>query len=117
MAYEQTFFIVPSRILDLPNITLQLVRFYETIFQFWNKGKNCFLSNELIKERTGMKSDSTVSDAFQYFEENKEMKRIYKGSKRYIVQTLFIEHSDEDGPLPCERGKVPVDNLDRKSVV
>ena len=41
--YKETFFIVPSYILDLPGITLGYLKVYETIFQFWNKNQICFI--------------------------------------------------------------------------
>jgi len=84
--YQAAFFIVPSRILNLPNITLAYLRIYETIFQFLNHGKPCFLSNEMIKERTGVTSISTLIDSFKYFEAHGELKRITKDGKRYFIQ-------------------------------
>ena len=47
-SYKETWFIVPSYILDLPNITLGFLRVYEAFFQFHNKGLPCFLSNKLL---------------------------------------------------------------------
>lgn len=94
--YKSAFFVVPSRILELPNLTLQLLRFYETIFQFWNHGKICFLSNDLLMERCGMKSKSTIQEAFEYFEGHGEIKREFKGKKRYITNpNQRIELEDE----------------------
>lgn len=97
-AYSSPFFTIPSRILDIPNITLQLLRFYETIFQFWHHGKNCYLSNEMIKERTGISSTSSISKAFQFFEEAKEMYRVYLDGKRFIVQPSHSIALPDDSP-------------------
>lgn len=110
--YTSNFFIVPSHVLELPEITLSFIRFYETIFQFWNHGKPCFLSNSMIKERTGIKSDSTINEAFEYFEEHNEMKRVTENSQRYIVrpeQKISISEPVDnfeivDKPLAVARG-------------
>ena len=85
-SYKATFFVVPSRILDLPGITLAFLKFYETIFQFWNHGKFCYLSNDMLKERSGISSSATIQEAFVFFETLGEMKRKTKGKLRYIVQ-------------------------------
>ena len=84
--YQPVFVMFPSRIWNLPGITLQLVKFYEKIFQFWNKSHDCFVKNETLKEYTGMSSDSSISSAFQYFEALGEMKRIRKNGRRFIIQ-------------------------------
>ncbi len=83
--YQQSFFIVPTRIRNLPGMTLAFLYFYETIFQFLNHGKNCYLSNDAIKMRTGITSSSTIQAAFEYFEKHGELKRVQKGKKRYII--------------------------------
>ena len=44
--------LVPQRVLNIPGITKSFIKFYATIAQFWNNGKDCFLSNEAIQERT-----------------------------------------------------------------
>lgn len=98
MTYQQAFCVVPYRILNLPGLTIQLLKFYETIFQFWHHGKDCFLKNDVLKERTGMQSDSTISDAFQYFEGHGEMKREMRKGKRFIVQ--------------CTPGSVEIESVD-----
>jgi|ERR1051326_197731 hypothetical protein len=106
--YQASFFIVPARIMNLPDLTLAYLRIYETIFQFWNHGKTCFLSNEIILERTGIKSRSTVKEALLYFEKHNELKRITKNGKRYLVSPAHgveIAASMED----------PVDNFDNIS--
>lgn len=83
--YNETFFIVPSYILDLPNITLGYLKVYETIFQFWNKGRACFLSNPVIQERTGLGS-TQVKDALSFFETHGELIRFSKAGKRYLAR-------------------------------
>jgi hypothetical protein len=84
--YKPSFFVVPFHITELPDITFAFLKFYETIFQFWNKGLNCFLSNSIIMERTGIKSISTINDAFQFFEKHNEMRREVQNGQRYIIQ-------------------------------
>ncbi len=51
--YEDTFYIIPRYIRKIPGLTLAFLDVYETMFQFWNKGRDCFLTNSTISERTG----------------------------------------------------------------
>ncbi len=97
--YQSAFFIVPSRILNLPNITLAQLRVYETIFQFINHDKPCFLSNQMIKERTGISSYSTINEAFHFFELHGELKRVLKNGKRYFVQPSRHISVENDQPV------------------
>jgi len=89
--YHQVWAVIPKHIFDLPDMTIQLLRFYETIFQFWNNGAQCFLTNSMIKKRTGIKSDSTISEYFQYFESKGLMIRKIINGKRYIIQNNQIQ--------------------------
>lgn len=84
-SYESAFYIVPTHIRKLKGMSLVFLDVYETIFQFWNHGKPCFLSNKMIMKRTGH-SATTVRDALIFFEKNNEMVRKIEGGKRYIVQ-------------------------------
>lgn len=100
MSYESAFFIVPSRIMELPNITLAQVRIYETIFQFWNHGKWCYLSNAAIMDRTNIKSERTIQDALLFFESHNELIRETKNGKRYLCQpTRKLELCDDNDPV------------------
>lgn len=86
-SYQQSFFTVPYRIITLPGITIQLIRFYEKIFQFWYRDHECFIGNDELMEHCGMKSESTISKAFQFFEKAGEIKReIRPSGQRYIIQ-------------------------------
>lgn len=110
--FEQTFVVIPKRIWDLPDITLQFLKFYETIFQFWHRGKKCFLTNQSIKDRTGIKSTSTLIEAFSFFEQHNEMKRITNDSgKRLIIDPRhsieFEEENEEKGYRSSDRGVSP----------
>lgn len=99
-SFKSAFFIIPSHILDLPGITLTYLKFYETMFQFWNHGKRCFLSNAAIMERTGIKSLSSIHDAFKYFENHGLIRRLGHDNNRYIVQVasvIDIESNEEGG--------------------
>jgi hypothetical protein len=102
-SFSKTFYIIPYHIRKLPGMTLALLDFYETIFEFWNNGKDCYLSNEAIMKRIGIKSDRTLKDAFRYFENHNEMKRVFKNNKRYIAKVNKVE---------CELtiDDIPVDN-------
>jgi hypothetical protein len=76
---------IPSDIWDLPNLTIQLLRFYEKIYQSVCFPKGCFLSNEILKEYSGMSSDSSISEAFKYFEASGKIKRVIDNGRRYLI--------------------------------
>jgi hypothetical protein len=84
-SYKAAFFITPSYILDLPGLTLCYLRVYETIFQFWNHGKPCYLSLKRIGERTKV-SESQICEALNFFENAGELIRRKRNGKRYFVQ-------------------------------
>lgn len=85
--YKETWFIVPSYIVDLPGLTLRSLKVYETIYQFWNKSRKCFLSNPEIERRTGVKV-TQVKEAIAFFEKHGELDRIQIGMKRYLIQPI-----------------------------
>lgn len=90
--YNQNFFITPFYIANLPGMTLSYLRVYEIIFQFWNKGRTCFLSNPTIHERTGV-CLTQIKEALNFFENLGELKRVTKGTRRYLIQPeRAIEH-------------------------
>ena len=112
---QKVWFTVPYHIRKLPGMTLALLDFYETIFEFWNKGNPCFLSNSAIMERTGIKSSTTIHDAFTYFEQHNAMKRVFENGRRFIIQVLKVETENEKSvdnkPNNCTniaRGTTPV---------
>ncbi len=83
--YQPAFFIVPSYILSIPNITLCYIKVFETIFQFWNHSKPCYLSLQAISERTNV-CKSQICEALKFFEEKGELIRRKKGGRRYLIQ-------------------------------
>jgi len=95
--YESAFFVIPSRIMNLPNLTLSFLKIYETIFQFWNHGRDCYLSNLMIMKRTGINSESTIRKAFMFFEKHNELIRVYEGTNRYLKQPQKMVKIDPDG--------------------
>lgn len=104
--YQSAFFIVPSRILKLPELQFSHLKIYETIFQFWNHDKPCYLTNSVIMERTGISSESTLRDAFIYFEKHNELiRRKIKGKRHFIQPERIIEVKDQ-----------PVDKLENYSI-
>lgn len=98
--YTSAFFIVPSYIPYLSGMTLNFLKVYETIFQFWNKKKNCFLSNSAIVERTGVQI-TQVKEALNFFEKYNELIRIQKGLKRFIAQPLKHIETDPEAAPPA----------------
>jgi hypothetical protein len=105
--YQDTFYIIPRHIRHLEGMTLTYLDFYETCYQFWNKGRSCYLSNSIIKQRTGIKSDSRINEAFQYFEKHNVLKREYKNGRRYITPILCEVETDE-GVSPEREGGIAV---------
>lgn len=87
--YKETWFIIPRSILDIQGVTLSYLKVFETIFQFWNKGRKCFLSNPEIARRTGLKV-SVIKEAIAFFEKNFELERVQIGLKRYLMQPLKV---------------------------
>jgi len=105
--YKETFLFVPSHIVDLPGMTIGRLKFYSAIFQLWHKNMPCFLSNDILSERSGLKKTQII-EAFLYFEKHNCLSRVQKGSRRYIVQpTLKIESYNSENnqhtglPVPC----------------
>lgn len=95
ISYQSAFFIVPARIMNLAGLTLTYLKVYETIFQFWNHGKDCYLSTSAIMLRINVSSDSVVREAFAFFEKHNELKRITKNGRRYLQQPSNIIEIDE----------------------
>lgn len=91
--YEDTYYILPRYIRKLPGITLAYLDVYETIFQFWNKNKNCFLGEDSLCERTGY-GRSIIYQALAFFENHNELKRIKKGGRRYLIKPERIIETD-----------------------
>lgn len=91
--YKETWFIVPHHIVDLEGMTIGRLRVFQTIFQFWNKGRKCYLSNPEISRRTGLKI-TQVKEAISYFEKHNELERIQIGLKRYLMQPLKVVGTD-----------------------
>lgn len=83
--YKSAFFIVPSYITELPGITWAFIKVYETIFQFWNHKKPCFLSDSSLLDRAKV-GQSQLYEAFAYFERHGELVRRKNNGKRYLVQ-------------------------------
>lgn len=104
--YKETWFIVPRSIVDLPDISLGFLKVFETIFQFWNKGRKCYLSNPEISKRTGLKI-TQVKEAIAYFERHKELERIQIGMKRYLMQPLKVVEIPGLEVVPKEVAALP----------
>ena len=108
--YEETFYIIPRYIRKLPDITLAYLDIYETIFQFWNKNKACFLGEESLCERTGYQR-RIIYKALAFFEAHNELERIRKNGKRYLVRPMKIIETD------CEFNDEKVIHIDSTEIV
>lgn len=91
--YEETFFIVPRYILKLEGLTFAYLKVFETIYQFWNKGRPCFLSNPRIESRTGV-NQREVRNALAFFEKHNELERKVINGQRYLMQPQKIIKTD-----------------------
>ena len=97
--FTSTFFIVPSYIMFLPGITLGFLKVYETIFQFWNHNKPCFLSEDSLCERTEL-GRSQVYEALSYFENLNELIRVKKKGTRYFIRPIKDLETDCTENIP-----------------
>jgi len=91
--YQDTFYIIPRYIRHLHGMTLAYLDIYETIFQFWNKNKTCFLGEDALCERTGYKR-AVIYKALSFFESHNELKRVKKNGKRYLIKPEKIIETD-----------------------
>jgi hypothetical protein len=114
--YEAAFFIIPRYIRKLPGLTLAYLDVFEYLFQFWNRGQQCYLKNKTIMEKTGIESESTIREAFMFFEKQGVMKRVQSGRKRYLVLiTPDIEHEAGENSENNSNENNPVDNSSQNS--
>ena len=96
MSFELNLAIIPNRIYYLEGVQLSFIKIYVHIFNLWHSNKPCFIGVKEFMQRTGLKK-TAVYDALNYFEKMGEIKRITKGTKRYIVQpTKSIETEIDD---------------------
>ena len=96
--YEETFYIVPTYIRKLPDITLGYMDVYSIMFQFWNKGLECYMDNKEFIIRTGY-TKQYLAEAFRFFESFNELKRLVIGKKRYLIQPEKRIQSDCEQPV------------------
>ena len=100
--YEETYYMVPTYIRKMPGMTLGYMDVYNIIFQFWNKGKQCYVKNEIFIERTGF-TERYIREALTYFEGLGELKRVMKGKRRYLVKPEKIIEVEIDNEQPVDK--------------
>lgn len=103
--FELNLATLPNHILYLEGVQLSYIKVFVQIFNFWHSQKPCYLSNKQLIERTGLHR-TTIIDAISFFEQQNVLKRVQKGSKRYLVQTAKV--------VECENE--PVDNSAKNSL-
>lgn len=95
MSYAPSLIVIPHRILYLDGVQLSYIKVYEHIFHLWNQRKKCFISNPEFARRTGL-AVSTIKEALAFFEEKGELKRMFRGRRRFLVQPeMSIEVEDD----------------------
>ena len=83
--YKSVWFIVPSFITDYDDLNFAHLKVFQTIYEFFNHNKPCFLGNEEIMRRTKIKSDGTIRKAIIYFEKKGVLKKtIGADGRRYL---------------------------------
>lgn len=93
--FELNLASLPNYILYLEGIQLSYVKVFVQIFNLWYSNKPCFITNAEFAKRTDLHRD-TVINAIQFFEKHNVLKRVQKGTKRYLVQvTRSIETESE----------------------
>ncbi len=80
------FFTVPRHVLYKQGMTLMRLQVYECIFQFWNAGRQAWLSNDHLMERIGTDNKGNLSKIIQYLERENLIIRKTIDGKRFIVQ-------------------------------
>jgi transposase len=110
--FELNIATLPNSILYMEGMQLSYIKVYVHIFNLWHSHNSCFISNAEFARRTGLHRD-TVINAIQFFEKNGILKRVQKGTKRYLVQaTKFIETTEEE---PVDNSEKNCTNSDRES--
>lgn len=84
--FELNLACLPNSILYLEGVQLSYIKVFVQIFNLWHSGKPCFITNTEFCNRTSLHRD-TVIQAINFFERHKVLKRVQKGTKRYLVQT------------------------------
>jgi hypothetical protein len=87
MQFELNLASLPNHILYLEGVQLSYIKVYVHIFNLWQAEKPCFINNAEFARRTLLHKD-TIKAALQFFEKNGILKRIQKGTKRYLIQPM-----------------------------
>jgi len=95
MSFELNLASLPNYIFYLEGVQLSYIKVYVHIFNLWYSNKPCFIGNKEFCNRTGLHKD-TVINAITFFEKNGELKRVYKGKRRYLVQKVRAIEMEED---------------------
>lgn len=95
MSFELNLATLPNSLLYIEGVQLSYIKVYVHIFNLWYSNSPCYISNPEFVKRTGLHKD-TVINAIHFFEKNGLLKRVQKGTRRYLVQTTrFLETENE----------------------
>lgn len=93
--FELNLASLPNYVLYLDGVQLSYIKVFVHIFSLWHSQKPCFITNGEFAKRTNLHRD-TVINAIQFFEKHNVLKRIQKGTRRYLVQiTRAVEIENE----------------------
>jgi len=102
--FELNLASLPNYVLYLEGVQLSYIKVFVHIFNLWYSNKPCYITNAEFAKRTELHRD-TVINAIQFFEKHNILKRVQKGTKRYLVQA----------PRAIETESQPVDNSPNNS--
>lgn len=105
---QQSLFVVPFYIVNLPGITLGYLKVYEVIFNFWYHKKPCYIGYKNLSERSQL-GKTQVYEAINYFLDNGEIEIAKINGKKHFVQPIRILELENDDDFPVERKKFPVE--------
>lgn len=91
-----TFVCFPRHVFHVDGMSLQRLKVYEAIFQFWHRGKTVYLSNANLMERCGISDKGNLNRTLDWLEEKNLIERFWKGKKRYIRQPLAEIEVEEE---------------------
>lgn len=108
------FFTIPRRILEIPNISIQRIQFFEIVWGFAYSNKPCFISNEEIAKRLNipLSQKQRVNKLIKFFEDAGELKREYRtlkdGQKKHrlliIPEKVVILQDYDNNPTGLPQG-------------
>lgn len=106
--YKEKFFIIPMDVHEMDGMTYSYAKVYQAIFQFWNKDRECWLSEKALCDRTGL-GKAQVYKALTFFESGNKLIREYRDGRRYLVNPEANTEAGYVGGDVCSSDGEPPD--------